>query len=91
MGNPETDLGYLHGLGNAGLPYVSLAPDEAELKRVRTMCALHRRVGLLELKRHAFLDAQRRRQEFVYADGTRVEIDLDKDAFTITPAIEPGG
>jgi len=90
-GIPETDLGYLHGLGNAGLPYVSLAPDEAELKRVRTMCALHRRVGLLELKRHAFLDAQRRRQEFVYADGTRVEIDLDKDAFTITPAIEPGG
>ena len=43
------------------------------------------------MKRHAFLDALRRRQEFVYADGTRIEIDLDKDTFTITPALEPGG
>lgn len=89
-GIPETDLGYLHGLGNAGLPYLSLAPDEAELKQVRTMCALHRRVGLLELKSHAFLDPQRRRQEFVYADGTRVEINLDNDTFTITHEGERG-
>lgn len=87
-GIPETDLGFLHGLGNAGLPYVSLDPSAAELHRVRTLCALHRRLGLQELKGHVFLDAQRRRQEFVYADGTRVRIDLEKEAFEVTPPLD---
>ncbi|MCL4181009.1 MAG: hypothetical protein KJ072_25100 [Verrucomicrobia bacterium] len=86
-GIPDTDLGFLHGLGNAGLPYLSLEPDDAELERVRTMCALHQRVGLLELTRHRFLDASRRRQEFTYADGTRVTIDLDHERFDVAPPL----
>lgn len=86
-GIPETDLGFLHGLGNAGLPYLSLAPGEPELTQVRTLCALHRRVGLLELTHHRFLDESHRRQEFTYADGTRVRIDLQTDQFEVTPAL----
>jgi hypothetical protein len=87
-GIPEKDLGFLHGLGNAGLPYLSLAPDDAELRRVRTVCALHQRVGLLELTHHRFLDDSRRRQEFTYADGTRVTIDLTDDTFDISPPLK---
>ncbi len=89
-GIPEHDSGFLHGLGNAGLPYLSLEPDEAELGRVRTLQALHRRVGLLELVAHRFLDDARRRQEFRYADGTTVVIDLAADNWSVHPALEAG-
>jgi len=91
-GIPETDLGYLHGLGHAGLPYLSIAPSAAELDEVRTMCALNARVGLLELTYHEFLDGSFRRQRFSYADGTKVMIDLDAGTWDISPKlVSPAG
>lgn len=87
-GIPETDLGFLHGLGHAGLPYLSIAPSAAELSQVRTMCALNARVGLLELVRHEFLEESFRRQRFIYADGTVVTIDLDAGTWNVVPALE---
>jgi len=86
-GIPENDLGYLHGLANAGIPYLSLHPTEQELKQVRTMCALHERVGLLEMTNHQFLDKSYRRQRTTFADGTTVTIDLDKDIFEVSPKL----
>ena len=88
-GIPEKDLGFLHGLGNAGLPYLSVAPGEVERTRVRTLSALHRRVGLIELTTHRFLDEAQRRQEFRYADGTVVTIDLAADSYEIAPPLRP--
>ena len=87
-GIPETDLGYLHGLANAGLPYVSLNPGKEELARVRTMVALHKRVGLQAMSDHAFLDASWRRQRTTFADGTTVTIDLDTETFEIEPKLD---
>ena len=87
-GIPETDLGFLHGLGHAGLPYLSIAPSAAELDEVRTMCALNTRLGLIELVRHEFLEGSHRRQRFTYADGTSVTIDLDTGTWDITPRLE---
>ncbi|MDD8025632.1 MAG: exo-alpha-sialidase [Acidobacteriota bacterium] len=87
-GIPETDLGFLHGLGHAGLPYLSLEPSAEELERVRTMCALNARAALRELVRHEFLDGSYRRQRFTYADGTTVTIDLDTGAYDISPKLE---
>lgn len=84
-GIPQNDLGFLHGLANAGLPYLSLNPTEQELDRVRTMCALHERVGLLEMTKHEFLDGSHRKQCTRYADGTTVTIDLDNETFEILP------
>jgi hypothetical protein len=86
-GIPEKDLGYLHGLANAGLPYLSLNPAEKELARVRTMSALHKRVGLSEMTNHEFLDESYRKQRTTFADGTKVTIDLDSDTFEITPKL----
>jgi len=86
-GIPENDLGYLHGLANAGLPYLSLNPGEKELTQVRTMCALHKRVGLLEMTGHEFLDESRRKQRTTFADGTTVTVDFDKDTFEISPTL----
>ncbi|MFH1567532.1 MAG: DUF5696 domain-containing protein [Gemmatimonadota bacterium] len=86
-GIPEKDLGYLHGLANAGLPYLSLEPGEAELEQVDTMRRLHRRVGLLEMTGHRFLAGGYRRQQTEFADGTRVTIDLDADTFAVEPGL----
>ena len=88
-GIPQDDLGFLHGLANAGLPYLSTQPSEEELKQVRAMCALQERVGLLEMTRHEFLDASRRRQRTTFADGTTVTIDLAGDSFEIAPPLPP--
>ncbi len=90
-GIPEKDLGYLHGLGNAGLPYLSLSPGDDELEQVRTMCALHKRVGLLEMTNHEFLDPSHRKWRTAFADGTSVTVDLDKDTFEITPPLARSG
>jgi Family of unknown function (DUF5696)/Abhydrolase family len=86
-GIPVNDLGYLHGLASAGLPYLSLDPSESELERVRTMCALHERVGLLEMTSHEFLGDSFRKWHTAFADGTNVTIDLDEDSFEITPPL----
>jgi len=100
-GIPQNDLGYLHALANAGLPYLSLNPSEQELKQVRILCALHQRIGLLEMTKHEFLDLPAaagspaiqlagksfRKQRTTFADGTTVTIDLDKDDFEISPSL----
>jgi hypothetical protein len=83
-GIPDTDSNYLHGMLNAGIPYLSLDPDKAELERVRRMCALHKSVGLLEMTNHEFLDSSHRKQRTTFADGTAVTVDLETGKYTIT-------
>jgi len=46
------------------------------------------RIGLVELVNHKFLDENYRRQEFSYADGTKVVIDLDKDQVDVSPRLD---
>ena len=75
-------------VANGGLPYLGLNPGPEDLGRVRTMCALHQRVALLEMTRHEFLDAARRRQRTTFGDGTRVTIDLDTDKWEIEPVAQ---
>ena len=90
-GIPENDLGYLHALANAGLPYLSLQPGKEELEQVRVLCALHQRVGLLEMTKHEFLDKSFRKQRTTFADGTTVTIDLDQSTFTVDPPLPAAG
>jgi len=87
-GIPENDLGFLHGLGHAGLPYLSIAPGADELGHVRTMCALNARLAAVELIGHEFLDGSFRRQRFTYADRTAVTIDLDAGTWDVSPKLE---
>jgi len=85
---PYNDRGYLHGLLNAGVPRMSANPTEAELTLAKTMCALHQRVGLLEMTNHEFLDKKYRKQRTTFADGTTVTIGLDADTFQIAPELD---
>lgn len=86
-GIPENDSGYLHGLAHAGLPYLSIEPAETELQRVRIMSNLNKRLALVEMTNHKFLDDNYRKQQTMFADGTIVLIDLDKDTYTIVPEL----
>jgi hypothetical protein len=86
-GIPDADLGYLHALANAGVPYVSFKPDAAHLEQVRTVCALHRRLALVPMVRHEFLDQKYRRQKTSFQDGTTVEVDFETGKHIITPAL----
>jgi hypothetical protein len=79
----ETDLGMLHALLNAGIPYIGLSPAQDEMDRVRQVCDLHEWAGLLEMTNHEFLDNSYRKQRSTFADGTQVEIDLDTDSFQV--------
>jgi hypothetical protein len=86
-GIPKEDWAFLHGLLNGGMPYLEPGGDDKHLERVRIMAALHRRVGLLEMTGHEFLDVGRRRQRSRFADGTVVEVDLAKETFVVTPEL----
>ncbi len=87
-GIPENDCGFLYGLLNAGLPYLSIVPSDSELERIRTVCTLNKRVGLLEMTNHEFLDKGYRKQRTTFSDGTTVTIDLDSCNYTINKSNE---
>jgi len=46
---------------------------------------LHKRVALLEMTKHEFLDANYRKERTTFADGTTVTVDWDKSSFEISP------
>lgn len=84
-GIPENDSGYLHGIAHAGLPYLSITPSVEELERVRVMCKLNKRLALVEMTNHRFIDDNYRIQETSFADRTKIVIDLDKNTYSVVP------
>ena len=54
---------------------------------MRQMMTLHKRVGLLEITRHEFLDANYRIERTTFADGTTATVDWDTNTFKINPAL----
>lgn len=79
---------HLQGALNGGLPWISLTPSDDELDKAKALCDLHRRVGLLEMTRHDFLDAGRQRQRSTFADGTTVIVDFAAGMLEVVPAVE---
>jgi hypothetical protein len=75
----------LNGFVNGGLPQIALADADTRADRVRQMAALHRRVALLEMTRHEWLDPAHRRERSTFADGTSVEVDWNSGTVSITP------
>jgi hypothetical protein len=86
-GIPDDDLGFLHALSCAGLPYISFNPDRVHLEQVQTLCALHRRLALVPMVRHEFLDGKFRRQKTNFGDGTTVEVDFATGFHSINPPL----
>jgi len=69
--------GDLHGFVNGGVPQGSLDDFKNRAQRIQEMAALHRRVALLEMTNHEFLDPNHRKERTTFADGTIVIVDWD--------------
>jgi len=78
----------LHGFLNGGLPQIGArVPGKEDVEQIRRMCALHRRVALLEMTGHEFLDSKYRKERTKFADGTTVTVDWDSKAVEIRPEL----
>ncbi|HSB28304.1 MAG TPA: DUF5696 domain-containing protein [Pyrinomonadaceae bacterium] len=78
----------LQGILFGGQPELPLtAVDEKTMALMKKMMSLHRRVGMLEMTRHEFLDANYRKERTTFADGTTVTVDWDTNAVTIEPDV----
>jgi hypothetical protein len=53
--------------------------------QVRRMADLHKRVALLEMTNHEFLDKDRRRERTTFADGTTVTVDWSTKSIDVKP------
>lgn len=79
---PEGGTGdYLRCLLNGGFPTVGRDLDN--IARVLEIQKLHKRVALLEITNHEFLDKNYRKERTTFADGTTVTIDRDAGTFQI--------
>ena len=82
----------LLGLLCGGAPEMpSGATDEKTAALIKQMAALHKRVALLEMTKHEFLDAGYRKERTTFADGTTVTVDWDKSRFVIDPVLGEAG
>jgi Family of unknown function (DUF5696) len=81
----------LRGILYGGVP--ELPADVANvsadsLNLIRQMAALNKRVALLEMTNHEFLDANRTRERTAFADGTTVTVDWKAGTAVIKPALD---
>jgi uncharacterized protein DUF5696 len=78
----------LQGILYGGQPEWPIGPvDERSTALMRQMMALHKRVGMLEMTRHEFLDANYRKERTTFADGTTVTVDWNSNTFKIEPEV----
>jgi len=78
--------GLLFG-GVPEMPLVQTGVSEKMLSLIREMCGLHKRVGMLEMTRHEFLDSKYRKERTTFADGTTVTVDWETGSYKIEPAL----
>ncbi len=82
---PDDPRGLLH----ASVPEWWGDEVRIDLDKVKRMAALNKRVGLLEMTKHEFLDPGRRKERTTFADGTTVTVDWDTRAVEIKPDLKP--
>jgi hypothetical protein len=78
----------LRGFLNGGLPQIpARIPTADELVQIRRMCALHRRLALVEMTGHEFIGAGFRQERTTFADGTTVTVNWDEKSVRIHPEL----
>jgi len=90
-GRNDDQKNLLLGILCGGVPELPLATDDTDTKRlglIRQMAALHKRVALLEMTGHEFLDKNYRRERTTFADGTKVTVDWDAKSVAISPVLK---
>ena len=81
----------LQGLLFGGVPElpinISTVPEKF-LSLMRQMMMLHKRVGLLDMTRHEFLDSSYKKERTTFADGTTVTVDWNTNSVKIEPELK---
>jgi len=61
--------------------------NKTEMDFMRAISALHKRVALLEMTNHEFLDKNYRKERTTFSDGTTVTIDRDAGTYEVRPEL----
>ena len=75
----------LRSLLHGNAPQMGYGIMDSNGAQVRSMAALHARVGLLEMTKHEFLDPSRHRERTTFSDGTTVTVDWTAYTVEIKP------
>ncbi len=86
--NRDDRPNWLYGMLNAGPPRVDLTSLDRSRAIVDQMTALHRRVALLAMTNHEFLDADHNQERTTFADGTTVTVDWKAKTATVSPELK---
>lgn len=79
----------LHGFLYGDVPLMNgRGGTPADPEQIRTMAALHKRVGMLQMTDHEFLGGGYRKERTTFADGTTVTVDWDRKTVTVVPKLE---
>lgn len=76
---------WLYGMLNGGMPRVDLRGLDRAADAIKQMTALHRKVALVEMTKHEFLDETFQKERSTFADGTTVTVDWTAPTVTVAP------
>lgn len=82
-GIPAGEADIVHAALNGGTLVIMDYDNIDDLEEGKKVLKLHERVANLEMVDHEFIDGNIRRQRSEFADGTKVEVDLDKNTYNI--------
>ena len=78
----------LQGLLFGGQPELPFAGGEEQtMTLIKEMMTLHKRVGLLEMTKHEFLDTTFKKERTTFADGTTVTVNWETSSYQIEPKL----
>jgi hypothetical protein len=84
------DKNLMQGILYGGVPELPVPAEDIEPKRmelIKEMAALNKRVGLLEMTDHEFLNKDRSAERSTFADGTTVTVDWRADSVSVSPPL----
>jgi hypothetical protein len=79
--SPNNLRSFLHG--NA--VQLGYGRTDTNLDQAKRLAALHKKVGLLEMTNHEFLNAQRTKERSTFADGSTVTVDWSTNTVDVKP------
>ena len=85
--NRQDRPNWLYGMLNAGPTRTDLRSDRSR-DIVAQMTALHKRVALLAMTNHEFLDSSHQKERSTFADGTTVTVDWSAKTVVVNPELK---
>src|SRR5882724_501464 len=86
--NREDRPDWLLGMLNGGMPHADLNAIDGMRSILNQMTALHRRVALLAMTNHEFLDDHFKKERATFSDGTTVTVDWDAKTVAVNPELK---